>query len=213
MEEHKFLNFLGKHWSKLLLGFLAVASIAVWGERFFTANRSQTQQDFLVANQILEQFQKGETLPVESIETTELILERHPELHPKYDTMLAMTYLAQRNPSKGLPYAKATLEHVTQDLPPLYQSYAKTSHLIAEKRYPEAYKEAQDLYAQLQDNEAYSTLYAMNLLRLVSLEIEIGTQSEAWEELKAHPAYASITPLFQEGTLSLEDWHSLRLNN
>jgi len=213
MEENKYLKFLGKHWSKLLLGFLAIASIAVWGERRFSTNRSHSQQDFLVGNQILERFHKGEPLAVESIEATEMILERHPELHPKYDMMLAMTYLAERNPSKGLVFAKATLEHARQDLPCLYQDYAKTSLLIAEKRYQEAYKEAQDLYTQLQNNKAYSILYAMNLLRLVSLELEIDATSEAWEELKAHPAFASITPLFQEGNLSLEDWHSLRLNN
>ncbi len=214
MEEHKYLEFLRKHWSKLLLGFLAVASIAAWSERFFSANHIQSQQDFLIGNQIFERFQKGEPLAVESIETTEKILARHPELHPKYDPMLAMTYFAQRNPSKGLPYAKSTLEHVTKELPSHYKSFANTSLLIAEKKYPEAYEAAQSLHAQLKSNEANSTLYVMNLLRLVSLEMEMGKQqSEAWNELHSHPAFASLSPIFQEGALSLEDWHSLRLNN
>ena len=213
MEEHKFLNFLSKHWSKLLLGFLAIASIAAWGERFFSANKSQSQQDFILASQIFERFRNGETLPAESIEAAEMNLERHPELHPKYDTMLAMTYLAQRNLAKGLFYAKSPLHHAARELSPFYEAYAKTSLLIAEKKYEEAYAEAQDLCSQLQNDKAYSTLCALNLLRMVSLEMEIGARSDAWEELKAHPAYASITPLFQEGALSLEDWHSVRLNN
>lgn len=213
MDEHTYLSFLSKHWTKLLLGFLAIACLAVWGERFFSTHKAQSQQDFLIANQIFERFQKGEPLPVESIEAAEMIVQRHPELHPKYDTMLAMTYLAQHNPSKGLPYAKTPLEHAASALPSFYQAYAKTSLLIAEKNYPEAYRQAQELNAQLQNNEAYSTLYAMNLLRLVSLENEIGTHSEAWEVLKSHPAYASIITLFQEGAISLEDWHSLRLNS
>lgn len=212
MEEHRFLNFLSKHWSKLLLGFLAIASIAAWGERFFSANKSQTQQDFILANQILERFRNGETLPAESIEAAEMILERHPELYPKYNTMLAMTYLARAHP-KGLFYAKAPLEHAARDLPSFYQAYAKTSLLIAEKRYREAYTAAEDLNTSLKNNEAYSTLRAMNLLRMVSLEMEIGERSEAWQEFKALPAYSSIAPLFHEGSLSLEDWHSLRLNN
>ncbi len=213
MEEHKFLNFFSKHWSKLLLGFLAIASIAAWGERFFSSNRSQSQQDFVVAGQILERFQNGETLPIESIETTELILKRHPELHPKYDMMLAMTYLAHANPSKGLPYTKASVGNANQDLPAFYKTYANTSHLIAEKRYKEAYSQAQALDVQLKNDDAHSTLYALNLLRQVSLEMEIGSRSEAWEQLKAHPAFPSIATLFQEGSLLLEDWHSLRLNN
>lgn len=213
MEEHKFVNFLSKHWSKLLLGFLAIASLAAWGERFFHSNHTQSQQDFLIGNQILERFRKGEPLSIESIEVAEQILERHPELHPKYDTMLAMTYLAARNPTKSLPYIKAPLKHTSADLPPYYKSYAKTSLLIAEKRYQEAYKEALNLNEELKDKEAYTILGAMNLLRLVSLENEVGSHSTAWEELKAHPAYASISHLFQEGELSLEDWHLLRLNN
>ncbi len=213
MEAHKFLDFLRQHWSKLLLGFLAIASMAAWGERFLTSNRSHSKQDFLIGNQILERFQSGEPLAVESIETTEMILKRHPELHPKYDRMLAMTFLAQRNTSRGIPYAKAPLEHLSADLSSFYKKYAQTSLLIAEKRYTEAYSEAQNLYAQLQDNEVYSTLQAMNLLRIVSLEKEMGTESNAWDELKTHPAYASIASLFQEGELSLEDWHLVRLNN
>ncbi|MCC5831492.1 MAG: hypothetical protein JJU12_00410 [Chlamydiales bacterium] len=212
MEEHTFLNFLSKHWSKLLLGFLAIASIAAWGERFLSSNKSQSNQDFILANQIFERFRSGETLPVESIEATEMILKRHPELHPKYDTMLAMTYLAQRNP-KGLFYAKAPLEHSAQQISPFHKSYAKTSLLIAEKKYQEAYNTAQDLHRELKNNQAYSTLSALNLLRLISLEKEIGVRSEAWEELKAHPTYPTISSLFREGALSLEDWYALRLKN
>lgn len=213
MEEHKYLAFLGKHWSKFLMGILALAIVGVWTERFFTANNTQSQQDFLVANQILERFRSGEPLASESIEAVTLILKRHPELHPKYDAMLAMTYFAQAHPNKGLPYAKATLEHVRKDLPLPYQNFADTSLLIAEKRYQEAYEEALTLHAQLKQGETLPTLQALNLLRLVSLENEVDATSTAWDELIAHPAYASITPLFQEGKLTLEDWHSLRLNN
>jgi hypothetical protein len=212
MEEHKFLNFLRKHWSKLLLGILAIASVAVWGERFFSSKQTQSQQDFILAHQIFERFHNGETLALESIEAAEMIVERHPELNPKYNTMLAMTYLAQRNP-KGLFYAKTPLKHTAQILPPHYRTYAETSILIAEKKYTEAYQEAKALHAELKTDKACATLCALNLLRMLSLEMELDLPSEVWNELKAHPAYASISPLFKEGSLSLEDWHSLRLNN
>ncbi len=205
MEENKYLNFFTKHWSKLLLGFLAIASLAAWGERFFSANRMQSQQDFLIGAQILEQFYSGNTLPIESIETAEVILERHPELHPKYDTMLAMTYLSQRNPNKGLVYAKAPLKHV--ELPTPYLSYGATTLLIAEKRFDEAYQQAQALYTDLQGETTHTTLYGLNLLRLISLETEMGAHSTLLEEFKSHPAYPEIISLFQKGTLSFEDWH------
>lgn len=205
-EEHKSLQFLKKHWSKLLLGFLGVASIAAWGERFLTSNHTRSTQDFLIAHQITERFERGEPLASESIEVTENILKRHPELHPKLDTVLAMTYLAQAKPEKGLPYAKAPLTHV--ELPAAYQSYAETSLLIAEKRYDEALTQAQALEA-----DQGSTLQALNLLRIVSLERELGRTSDTWERLSAHPKFDAVAALFQEGQLSLTDWHTARLEN
>lgn len=214
MEEHKFLDFLKRHWSKFLLCILAIACIFAWGERLFSKKKNRSQQDFLIANQIFERFQKGEPLALESIHTTESILKRHPELQPKFGPMLAMTYLAQRNPAKAAPYAKESLKHLPSGLPPFYKSYGETSLLIAEKNYQEAYGQAKLLDDQLKNTEnASSTLYAMNLLRLVSLESELGIEGPAWEELRIHPAYLSITSLFHEGSLTLEDWHLLRLNN
>ena len=59
----------------------------------------------MVANQIFERFLRGETLASESIEMTEAILKRHPELHPKYDPLLAMTFQAQSNAAKAIEYS------------------------------------------------------------------------------------------------------------
>jgi len=212
MEENKFTDFLSKHWSKLLLGVMAIVCIAVWGERFLNSNRTHSKKDFLIANQILERFRSGEPLAVESIEAAENILKRHPELHPKYDAMLATTFFANQNSTKALPYAHSIIKRVDSDLPPFYRSYSETSLLIADQKYPLAFEEAKTLNTQLENQEGYENLYAMNLLRLVFLADTIGDDTikkQAWEKLQHLPNYSKIESLFQEGKLTLQDYLQL----
>lgn len=216
MEENKFINFFSKHWSKLLLGFLAIASIAAWTERFLSSNHTQTTQDYLLANQIFERCQRGEHLDVESIEMAENILDRHPELHPKYDALLALTFFSQTKTDKGMKYARSLIEHVAATLPSYYKEYATTSLLIAEEKYDEAYLAAQKLETELKAEEGFPTLDAMNTLRLLFLADRLDNADQkriTWEKLEKHPSFLSIQPLFHEGSLSLSDyiWHTSRL--
>jgi hypothetical protein len=210
MEEgNKFIPFLGKHWSKLLLGIVAIICLAVWAERLLWSNENQNKQDFIVVHQIFERFHKGEGLAEESIEAAENILERHPELHPKYDAMLALTFFSQANERKAEKYARSLIEQVDSELPPLYQHYAKTTLLIAEKGYAQAFEEALALQEQLKGKSGYQTLDAMNTLRLLFLADTLGDTTQKnifWKKLEKHPAYPSIQPLFHEGKLSLEDY-------
>lgn len=201
MEEYKIVDFLRRHGTKCFLLLLSFAALGIWGERRFKSNKAHSSQDFILLSSIQERFEQGEPLANESIESVENILKRHPELKPEVNSMLGMTYLAAGNTAKGIAYLETPLKQAQ----PFYQKYGKTSLLIAEKQYQEAYQEARSLYAELQnDKEKYATLYALNLLRLVCLEKEIGHPLTAWDELKVHPAYATIKPFFQEGNLTLE---------
>lgn len=222
MEEYKIVSFLRRHGTKCFLVLLSIALLGVWGERRFRSSKAHSNQDFILLSRISEQFEEGEPLANESIESVENILKRHPELKPQVNKMLGMTYLAARNTAKGIPYLESSLKQAG----PFYQKYGKTSLLIAGGEYDQAYQEARSLYTELQtDKEKHTTLYALNLLRLVCLEKEIGSLSTqepsqspevrfsprmcesgltAWEELKAHPGYATIKPFFQEGNVSLE---------
>lgn len=209
MEENKFLHFFKQYWSKILLGVLALACIGAWGERFFKSNRSQNRNDFLVANKIFEKLQKGERLPIESVELVEKILKKHPELHAKFDPLLAATFFSQHNVAKGLLYAHSILEKVGNYLSSYYQAFANTSLCILEGHLATAFEEASLLSRQLENRPEYETLYAMNLLRLIFLADKLSfsdTKQEAWEKLKNLPFHANLEPLFQEGSLSLEEY-------
>lgn len=209
MDENKIISFLGKHWTKILLGVLAVACILVWTERLLGSHRHQSKQDYVVASQILEQFRKGESLPQESIEIAEGILARHPELRPKFDSILALAYFSQANSEKGIYYARSVIERAATELPAAYRDYAQASLFISQKRFKEAFEAALSLYKKLKDSSDYSTLDAMNTLRLVFLSEILGKEEEKkiyWEKLEKHTGYHLIEPLFHEGRLSLPDF-------
>lgn len=212
MEENKLITLLSKHWSKFLLGILAVATVAAWSERLLHSNQNENKHDFFIAQQIFERFHKGEYLPAESIEAAQNILDRHPELHPKYDLVLALTFFSQQKPAEGTRYARSLINHAEQHLPPLYKDYAHTTLLISDGHYRDAFSAAITLEEKLASQTGYDTLDAMNTLRILFLAHELGEaaqQQTSWIKLSQHPAYASIASVFQAGNVSLTDYFHL----
>ena len=134
--------------------------------------------------------------------------DRHPELHPKFDAMLALTFFSQANPSKGTQYAHSLIDHADSLLPPLYKEYAQATVLIAEENYVGAFQTALALQGKL-DHEEYPILDAMNTLRLLFLADQLGDETQKtalWAKLEKHPAYPTIQTLFHEGNVSLRDY-------
>lgn len=212
MDENKLIALVGKHWSKILLGFLAIATIAAWSERLLHSNQKENSHDFIIAQQIFERFQKGEYLPVESIESVQNILERHPELHPKYDLVLALTFLSQQKAQEASHYARSLINHAQGQLPHVYKDYAHTTLLISEGQYAQAFGAALSLEEKLSTQMDCQTLEAMNTLRLLFLARQLGDVAHErayWSKLTAHPAYDSLTSVFQVGNISLTDFFHL----
>lgn len=128
--ENRFLLFMSKHWSKLLLAVLAVACITVWSERLLRKGTSENRRDYVLSEQLFEKFQKGAFLSAESLETVENILDRHPELHQKWDAWLALTFLSQADGDKSMLYAQSLLNRSFSELPHPYQDFAETTLLF-----------------------------------------------------------------------------------
>lgn len=199
--------FLKKHWSKLVLGLLCIACIIAWRDRFSTSSRAQTRQDFFVAGEIWSQFQQKGEVASESIETLENIVKRHPELHTKYTPLLMATSFSENNTATALAHANRAI-HQTK-LPSFYQRYAHTSLLIAEEKTQEALSDAQKLHDDLQGQEGFEKLFAMNLLRLVFLSEKLEepvVHQKAWSALQSHALFPVIQKLFVEGDISLSNY-------
>lgn len=213
MEENTFLNFFNKHWSKFLLGILALACIGAWSERYFRKHQQESKQDYIIAQKIFERFQKGEALEQESLETTEAILKRHPEMHPKYDSLLALAFFAQHNSAQAIDYARASLNRVSDQLPECYKEYATTSLLMAQGNFQAALEKTIALDHKITGKEDYLILDGMNKLRLCFLAEKLQATEDTktyWKALSHHPAFPEIKSIFQEGDLTLADYFGFK---
>jgi hypothetical protein len=210
-EENKFVTLLSKHWSKLLLGILAAATIFIFGERYIGKNAAQNTQDLSVAMRLFSQLERGEQLPTESIEILQTTLSKHSHLHPKYEAWLAHRYLSEGRTTEGKKHAERLLSRAHSHLPYYYENYAQGTLLIAEQEFEQAYQKALGLDAQLKGLTDYQMLDALNTLRLLFLADHLGEKKQKeifWQKLKHHPAYPQIEHIFSEGNITLADFAS-----
>lgn len=205
MEENNYLNLLKKHWKKGLYAFLILACIGVWSERLFLRGKVNTKQDYLVANQIFERYKMGNPIALESLEAAERVVKKHPELLPKYETMLSHVNYAQNNFDKAIGYAASSFKRVHQALPSHYATFSEITLEIGEKKFKEAYKHSLALDQQLQ-GEQLDQLEAFNLLRLVFLCGEPEEKEATFKRLKKLAAFDELEELFHEGEFNLEKY-------
>ncbi len=197
--EGRWIGLLKEHWSKALIAIMVIITILVWSERLFGKKEVNSQQDYVLASQLFERFQRDEMIDLESLLATEDIINKHPELKASYETMLARCFFMQNDPAKGIAYATSALERNKHALPAPYSAFGHASLLIADSKFDEALVITEQLKA-----EEGSLLELFNLVRLAMLRKET-----SWERVRSHPRFDAIAPLFQEGAVSLEQLHPL----
>ncbi len=216
MEENKLIEWVRKHSSKFFIILLCCVATAFFAGRSASSKKSHSTKDFIVMRQLFDRLQTGEPLAAESIQAAEAILSQHPELHPKYDPLLALSFFHQENSAKGIVYANAVLKRAEKLTSSPYQDYGNTSILIAQKKHADAFQQAQQLEEQLRDQTTFETLRVFNLLRLAFLAKEMGQPSlvkQAWECAQSLPSFAQVTPLFEEGSYTLKDFFASYLGS
>lgn len=195
MEENKWIHFLQKHWFKGVLSLLTLSMVLVWGERLFGKRHTGQRDDYLVIERIAQRYNQGEPIELESLLSAEGIVNKHPEIRPSYETMLAQLFFVQSEKEKGVKYAKRTLERNAKELPAPYLAFGRASLQIAKGDLDGALESSLRLEAA-----EGSYLEAFNLLRICVLG------EDHWNQLRQHPHYDAIAPLFKEGAVSLEDY-------
>jgi hypothetical protein len=228
-------------WLSSHLNIVAMATIGVLASLFAAGKflgwfRGDAQVDF-VAAQIAYHKWNGS---VDALARLDKLIGRHPELHAKYDGLIAQKLLNSSKSGLAHSYASSALKR-TSGFSPHYTAFAQGSLLIADGRLQEALTMAKELKANMDNDAPFwekrshivrhgSLLYAYNLLRIAILEKTAGSpQGEllAWEEFKknagwqdAQPtsktydseAYLLIQQNFQKQALSLADYIKYREN-
>lgn len=133
----------------------------------------------------------------EALNRLEAIMKRRPELHAKYDGLIAQTLIFREDMTAATPFANLAMTRTAPENHPFYTDYAQTSLLIGSQQYQEALARAQELQkkmtealSQTQDinKRAFGdTLYAFNLVRIGILQQQQGLNQDelnTWQEWK-----------------------------
>jgi hypothetical protein len=207
------LTLFQRHKQKLLYGALLLAVGAVWSSRLLTKKESAREYEFGQAQVNLQQLLTTPEERGNAIAQLESVLQRHGELHAKYDGPLAQAHLNGGDPQAARAVAAPLLERHTSE----YASFSEGSLLVAEGEFGAALQHAISLNEELKGVDA-PLLRAHNLLRIALLQGEIGARQaerRAWEALLDELARGGAEPVFMQaftsGALSLADYADARL--
>lgn len=188
--------------------------------------RPQPEKDYLAANVYFNKWVNGDKNDQELFQKLEKMIAKHPELHAKYDALIAEKCLLWNEAKHARNYLSSALKRIESDAS-YYPQFAKTTLLIAEGDLKQALEDAHDLYDEMTGDESLFTsvtsrwegfLHAFNLVRIGMLEKEVGTSKgevDAWSELislkdKDPEAFSMVQYHFRKNNLTLFDYIQYR---
>lgn len=196
-EDHPAIQWMINHGRTLLwvLAAIIVALILIF--RMGVSRNERTEGDYLQADYQFQLFARPATQdhsPELAFTQLQAILERHPELHAKYDGLIAQTLLSRGETDKALPYVTKALQRTENENSPYYTEYSQVTLLISKKAYPEALERSLALQQKMSESSEQthsfgSSLIASNLLRIALLQQELGQKENelaTWEKWKEY---------------------------
>ncbi len=192
------VDWFTAHVNVIVIGCISVVVLLMGANRFLGWAKGNSQLDYVTAEAVCSNWEGTK----DALAKLEKLMRKHPELHQKYDSVIAQKLLASSQSGLGSSYASATLKRI-ETFSPYYTKFAKGSLMIGEGRLKEALEEAKNLKMQLEVDQSFwekrsqiirhgSLLYAYNLIRIATLEKELGSlegELTAWEELKQNAGW------------------------
>lgn len=223
--DSSWIEWVDQNKKNLLFGFLAFFAVLVISYRFAVANNRSSQGDFYQIHKDFERLQSesiglGTNEEGNNLNQIETILNRHPDLHAKYDGSIAQALIIAQQPEMAKPFAEKAFLRLKNEPINFYEDFAQTSLLISAGQYEQALKQAKFLKEQLDQGTAQNfggTLYLFNLIRIASLHKQLGESNEelkAWEDLEQYKggvdSLLALHQLFREGNTSLSHYTDYR---
>ena len=228
-------EWISEHSKTILLSFITLIMLAFFLFQLMGKFSAGKKSDYLEVQQAFNAWVSQEKEDRNLLKNLEKPLSRHPELQAKFGNQIAQRLLSLGEVNKADAYAKAALVR-SQDLTsPYYSRFSRNTLMISQGKFLEALEEAKRLKVDLEKDDAFwdtrdkfirsgTILYAYNLVRIASLERELGSKEgelKAWEELvqnagwKSLPAnmktydpeaWALLEQNFKQGSISLLDY-------
>lgn len=191
---HPAIVWLTKYKKLLLWIFLGLVILLIAATRFAAMRTLDAEQDYFQAQASFTQFQKDYGNHKDLGDLTQLneIMNRHPEIKPKYQGPLAQTLLISGQIPQAEKFADEVFKRTQPDYLQLYRHYSQISLLIGEDKFEEALSQTKKLKETLNQLGVNETplLYIYNLMRLALLYQQTGQTKEelaVWDELEMQP--------------------------
>ena len=180
---------------------LLLAIFAVW--QVSTKNAQRTK-DFEQAHFLAQDLEKNsfaisdddESSRKNIIQQLTVLNDKYPDLHKRYDGIIAQEYILDQNESKIDPYAKRAIDQLQSVGLQYFANFSEISRLVAKNKLDEARSMAQALNTALKENATSKTfaLRAYTLLQLVALNKKLGSDQEAQSMLQEARALLQESP-------------------
>ncbi len=228
---HDLFNVYGKYLTALLV-FLIIATVLLY--RHNSSKSQEAQESYLKAESEFRKFKLSSSYDPSEKESAfnslQAILKNYPELHQKYDALIAQAFLLKQLPDEAEKFANYALERTKKDNIPFYAAFTHTTMQIANKEYAQALNSSLELKQAMAASEAGSSsqhfdaaLYGLNLLRISLLQAKLQETEAELQTIKefqslasntngsiSAAAFAAIQLELQDGSVNLLDYFNER---
>lgn len=198
----------------------------------FNWGSGKAEQDYMLADNLFQKLElesnltSGDSATLAQLST---ILKQHPELHGKYDGLMAQVLLVHGEIEPASAYANAALLRTRSEDAPYYTDFAETTLIIAKQQYDEALQRSLALQQRMRDRATQAanqrsfgdTFYAFNLMRIAMLQQALGLKEDersTWKEWRYFVTTSrdlflkEALETFEEGQVSLLSYVTAREN-
>lgn len=224
-EDHPFLQNLFEYRKQLLIGALAAILILLAIYIFSSRHISNATNNYITADNEFITFAQptfDQTNTQAALTELDALFNKHPELHAKYDGLIAQTLIERGQIETALPFATSAIQRTQSENSPYYSDFTATTLLIGQKKYEEALQRANTLHNELKNQSKQTkignALFAFNLLRIAGLQQQLGLKTEellTWEEwqtlMNRSPLFAQQVEHLKEGKVSLMNYIETRI--
>ena len=210
----------------LLWGLSIFVVFLILASRLLTWRSLNAESDFFQAQNAFARFEKNQFELSEnseaesSLKELTAIMERRPELKPKYQGPLAQGLLVHHQIPQAESFATDIFKRTEKENLDLFRTYTKSSFLIGQGNFEEAIKTSEELKHSLsQSNQEDSFLNIFNLIRIAFLYQETGQKDKemkTWEEVQnlglRSKSFLAAAEILKIGPSTLDQYINIRKN-
>ncbi len=196
--EHPLMQWIANNGKILLYALLGLVALFIAVLYFSFTSRIKAENDYLNAEKAYKSFASS-TNTNSSAPFNELnaILNREPDLHAKYDGLIAQVLLSRGQVKEAQLFANSALKRTAEENAPYYTDFTKISLIIGNGEYPQALENSEQLKQKMLSNASLppqerlfdDELFSLNLLRIGFLNQQLQNPTaelQTWQEWKQY---------------------------